>query len=279
MPDRFLQRGDKGRRVRLLQRRIKGREGVRVKREGGDWKIVRDDNGEAIGVKIDPGPIDGDFGEKTEEAVAQWEAMHGIDPDGKAGKRILRRLAPLRALSRIRRRRQAAKNLQIIPRARWNPAPPRGSIGRVAEPTSIFFDHCTEGSAVSPTASMDEEAARMKQIQNVAFSRGFLDISYSFVVFPSGGVWEGRGWDKSGAHTEGFNSTTYAIAACIPCAGEPVTQGILDGIVSVGRIGRKNGAMRATVDLKGHREVTTKPCPGDPIFNQNGKLQSRINAA
>jgi hypothetical protein len=36
--------------------------------------------------------------------------------------------------------------------------------------------------------------------------RQYCDIGYSFLIGGDGNVYEGRGWDRLGAHTEGFNS-------------------------------------------------------------------------
>ena len=46
----------------------------------------------------------------------------------------------------------------------------------------------------------------MRYLQQIAFSRGFADISYSYVIFRSGRVYEGRGFEVVGAHTLGHNA-------------------------------------------------------------------------
>ena len=39
----------------------------------------------------------------------------------------------------------------------------------------------------------------------VLFITGWDDIGYSFMIGGDGSVFEGRGWDRVGAHTYGFN--------------------------------------------------------------------------
>lgn len=44
----------------------------------------------------------------------------------------------------------------------------------------------------------------MRLIQNFHIeSKDFDDIGYNFLVTGNGDVYEGRGWDKQGAHTKG----------------------------------------------------------------------------
>jgi hypothetical protein len=37
-------------------------------------------------------------------------------------------------------------------------------------------------------------------------TNGWADIGYSFGVGEDGRIYEGRGWDRVGAHTSGYNS-------------------------------------------------------------------------
>lgn len=266
----MLRPGDKGLRVRVLQRRINGKEGVLL--DDALRPVLKD--GVRLGWRIDPGPVDGAYGDRTLRAVKSFELMHGLRPDGKAGAKVLRRLRVWDALKRIRRRR--ADRNQVISRERWGAAPARGPIGGVTEPTREHFAHCTVSRAMPETASIEEESAAMRGVQ--AFHqnvRGWFDVGYSFVVFPSGRKYEGRGWGRAGAHTEGRNSSAYATAAYIPCAGEPVSEALITGIVEIGRTGIRKGALARDVNYRGHRDVAAKSCPGDPIYDRLGEIERR----
>ena len=41
---------------------------------------------------------------------------------------------------------------------------------------------------------------------------GWDDIGYNFVIGGDGRVYEGRGWDRVGAHTKGWNSISVSFA-------------------------------------------------------------------
>lgn len=41
--------------------------------------------------------------------------------------------------------------------------------------------------------------------------KGWSDIGYNFLVGEDGNVYEGRGWDKQGAHSKPFNSKSIGI--------------------------------------------------------------------
>lgn len=268
MAESNLNKGDSGLKVRVLQRRLKGREGVKL-----DKKLnpIKDKNGDHKGWKIEL-KVDGQYGPATERAVKSFEYMHGIHPDGTAGKQVLRKLNVGKALRRARKR--SADRGKIYSRERWGAKPPHAGIGGVVEPTSMHFLHCTVAHEPGPKATIAEECAEMRNLQNIAFGRGFSDISYSFVVFQSGRVYEGRGWDRAGAHTEGYNSITYATAAAIGCTGQAkVTDALLSGMASVIRQGIKNGSIKKDVTVRGHREVAPKSCPGQYIYDNRGKIK------
>lgn len=57
----------------------------------------------------------------------------------------------------------------------------------------------------------DETCVRyVRSIQNFHLDeRKWADIGYHFLVGENGKVYEGRGWDRQGAHAPGFNNDAY----------------------------------------------------------------------
>ena len=51
---------------------------------------------------------------------------------------------------------------------------------------------------------------RVKEIQDFhQLNRSYVDIGYHFLVGENGKVYEGRGWDRQGAHSTGWNNDAY----------------------------------------------------------------------
>ena len=149
----------------------------------------------------------------------------------------------------------------MFSRSAWGAMSPRGrakmgSVGQV-------WVHHTAGP--SPTAP-DAEAAEMRAIQRFHMgTKQWSDIAYSFVVFPSGRVYEGRGWGVVGAHTENWNSRSYGICfagnfetlvptdEALAAAGALIRHGLDAGHITGYRIG-------------GHRDTKATVCPGKNLY-------------
>lgn len=48
-------------------------------------------------------------------------------------------------------------------------------------------------------------------IHNAHLAKGWKGIAYNFYIRTDGTIYEGRGWDKEGGHTEGYNSNSIGI--------------------------------------------------------------------
>ncbi len=100
----------------------------------------------------------------------------------------------------------------------------------------------------------------MQQLQTIAFSRDFSDISYSYVVMPSGRVYAGRGAEILGAHTLGHNE---AIGICL--AGNystiPPTKAQVRAVAKLRQ--RLKFRFGSRLKMIAHRDVYATSCPGD----------------
>lgn len=66
--------------------------------------------------------------------------------------------------------------------------------------------HHTADSGVPATATVEQEHEYLRRIE--AFhvkTRGYKAIGYNYLIFPSGRCYEGRGFEKHGAHTMNHN--------------------------------------------------------------------------
>lgn len=126
----------------------------------------------------------------------------------------------------------------------------------------------------SDTYTVDEAIAYMRQLQHARPDLG-PDVPYSFVVFEgaAGGdsiVAEGRGFGRTGAHTEGLNSTRYGVAHAGNSSTRPVTDGVLDGYRWVGRQLHNPTGAQATI---GHRDTKSTECPGHSLYAALPQIQ------
>lgn len=163
--------------------------------------------------------------------------------------------------------------MEIVTRQQWGAAPPKSPSGRIAGPVSKVFIHHT----VTPSGPAESERQLMKQLQNIGFSRGFSDISYSYLVFPTGRVYEGRGFGKVGAHTKGHNSTSYGISLVGNYETEPMTDVQVEAVRQMIAEGRRLGFITAEPEIKGHREVGQTACPGRHAFARIAELRAGSN--
>ena len=145
--------------------------------------------------------------------------------------------------------------MKIITRNQWNALSPLDPPRKMVSTADGIFVHHTVSAAPVKT---DTERAEMRNLQHIAFSRGFNDISYSFIVFPSGRIYEGRGLHIEGAHTLGYNDSAYGIAA----AGNYETSRPTNAMLEAFRWLRRDYLALKTRPLRPHSNVYPTACPG-----------------
>lgn len=97
-------------------------------------------------------------------------------------------------------------------------------------------------------------------------SRQWDDIAYNFLVGGDGAVYEGRGWDKEGAHTKGYNKRSICIAfigtfnKILP----PLRQ--LSATKMLIEQGIKENKLHPNYKLFGHRQLIPSESPGKALF-------------
>lgn len=159
--------------------------------------------------------------------------------------------------------------MNIITAEEWGSKVKPSAFANIA-PTSLMFRHHT----VTKPEQHSSEAAHMRFIEQVALGRGFKGISYSHLIFNSGNIYEGRGWLKMGAHTEGYNSRAHA--ACF--AGNFDEVELSDQAIMAYQWlvweGKRVGALQKTLEQKEHDEVKATACPGNNVEKWSARLES-----
>lgn len=161
---------------------------------------------------------------------------------------------------------ESAVSAAIVSRKDWGAKPPKGTRQKMVMPAAGTWIHHTVTSGQPRTKT--QEKAHMRELQQIAFSRGFSDISYNFVIFESGRVYKGRGWGIVGAHTEGSNSIAHAFCFVGNYETQKPTPASLESAGQLHRQGIKAGHIRKGGFIKGHREApgAATACPGKNLF-------------
>lgn len=182
------------------------------------------------------------------------QRKYGLEQDGIVGPKTWE------VLNKAATKPKPAKPLTIYSRETWKAKPPKARQKCDWDVYTTSRLHHTVTPApkpgLTPKALIAAERAAMRQLQDIAFARGFSDISYSYIVFPSGHVYEGRGFEVLGAHTIGHNADV-GIALVGNYENDKVTPA---QEAAVKKLRRKIAVNRGS--LVAHCKTYSTSCPG-----------------
>lgn len=157
--------------------------------------------------------------------------------------------------------------MRIHSRAEWGAKPPKSRLTKMRLPVGEVWLH----HSVTPVTDDPYRDARF--IQQVAFGRGFADISYSYLFHPNGTVLEGRGL-YVGAHTAGRNSISLGFCLIGNYDTTVPTAGQIDGVRWCAHHLIEQKALRpGTYPTGGHRNLQSTACPGAHAFQRLGEFR------
>lgn len=152
----------------------------------------------------------------------------------------------------------------MISRSMWTTRPKVGH--ELKGPLGLIVIHHSYRPDLPATADKSQEIRALQSMDEFhRESQGWAGLGYSFCVFQSGNVYEGRGWLRTGAHTEGQNSKAHGI--CLVMDGslhEPSAQA-LEAIRRLIREGINIGAVKPDYDVQPHDKYKRKVCPGNLV--------------
>lgn len=169
---------------------------------------------------------DGIFGKLTEEAVKEFQAKNGLEPDGVVGPKTWALIQGDPVLKKSTR-----------------------SINEI-------IVHCTASYEGNP---MTVEQIRRMHIRE----RGWSDIGYHYVVYLDGTVHNGRDVNVTGAHCTGHNTHSIGVVYVGGLAknGQPKdtrTAAQKEGLL---KLLRQLKGLYPKATIHGHREYAIKACP------------------
>jgi peptidoglycan hydrolase-like protein with peptidoglycan-binding domain len=100
--------------------------------------------------------------------------------------------------------------MKIYTRSEWSAAHPAGA-GPAAKPATTLWLHHTAGKSGAVSATVEQDCALLRELEQIGQSRFGRGISYTFVITRSGRIFEGTGPGREGSHTRGLNRTGAAI--------------------------------------------------------------------
>lgn len=158
-----------------------------------------------------------------------------------------------------------------------------------SERTEIFIHHTVViDSDPTPNTweTLDEAASKMRQLQKIRPDLG-RDVPYSFVAFcmadGSLALGEGRGLDRSGAHSVGHNRSAFGISFQGNFEAGPLPADFDRQLGALGDWLRELREERGYVNLGnrrpadrqvfGHRDIKQTVCPGSLLFDRLGLIR------
>lgn len=152
----------------------------------------------------------------------------------------------------------------IVSREEWG-ARPSKEISYMGTPVEVVFIHHT---AMKDCQTMEECIEEVKIIQNFHMdNRGWDDIGYNFLIGEDGNVYEGRAWDRIGAHTLGWNDVAVAFSIMGDFRNKLPKASTLHALKTMIDLGVKLGKIARDYKLYGHRNVRDTECPGDVLYD------------
>jgi hypothetical protein len=172
----------------------------------------------------------------------------------------------------IARERQLLKDqgLDIIYRETWGAVESYTSTREVHTPVQGFFLHISV--TIDHGNLIGNEHADMRTIERIGEERFGIGFPYNAAIFDTGRLYEGQPLTRRGAHTvndedkpgfvEPLNEWYRAI--CLPqMVEDDVTDAQVHQIAKWAAAQIRAGYARREATWNGHRDVSTKSCPGD----------------
>lgn len=164
--------------------------------------------------------------------------------------------------------------VDVRTRAEWGATGPRNSYSMKLPALGAHVHHTVmlvidRDGNLDPTDDADDDMRRIES------ARPDLRVfPYSYCFHPSGIVAEGSG-TRVGAHTAGFNSTSFGmsfmgnLSVSDPTSAsiESVSQLLADKVLA--------GEMVPDFYLKGHRDRKATECPGNNLYELLGAIKNR----
>ncbi|XP_020296957.1 peptidoglycan-recognition protein SC2-like [Pseudomyrmex gracilis] len=153
----------------------------------------------------------------------------------------------------------------IISRAQWGARAPKSSVPSLKLiPAPFVIIHHSTGSSCQTRAAC---VSKVKSFQNYHMdNRQWADIGYNFLVGEDGNVYEGRGWNKKGAHSVPYNSKSIGICIIGDYSNRTPNQAAIQAVQNLIAYGVSTNKIKNNYVLYGHRQTWQTACPGNTLY-------------
>lgn len=150
--------------------------------------------------------------------------------------------------------------MKIRSRRSWRAGRSTATVQRLGTGSIPIIHHTASAYGITKQSSVRDEVAVLQNIQAFHRSKGWSDIAYSHLIFPSGRIYTGRGWYRIPAGAIGYNTGNWH-----PClvgnfeVDQPTDEALRSLRSLVRRFRRRTGSKRKAL---GHYQVNPTSCPG-----------------
>ncbi len=166
--------------------------------------------------------------------------------------------------------------MRLVGRHQWGAA--FGNGDPLPGAVALVVIHHTATADLPPNASQEVESQAVRSIESdhsepPPKGNGWNGIGYNHLVFPSGRVYEGRGWRRVGAHTEDHNSKSVGIAFVMNAQANQPTPPAMQAVRDLIAFGLVAKHIAEPFEIKGHRDFKATKCPGDLLYPRIQELR------
>lgn len=150
--------------------------------------------------------------------------------------------------------------MHIYTRRSWGAGSLAGARHRIGRNSRLVVHHTASSYGATAKSTRAEEKVILRAIQKQHRSQGWIDIGYSFVIFPSGRIYTCRGWYRVPAAAVGFNTSHIHVSLVGNFEIGHTTKAAQQTLKKFARRFRsKTGNRRPAL---GHHQVGATACPG-----------------
>lgn len=154
--------------------------------------------------------------------------------------------------------------LPMITREQWGAKPPKHIEPLKLPVPYVIIHHTYIPDVCNTTEQCIKSMQSMQRFHQV--ERKWDDIGYNFAVGGDGNIYEGRGWDRIGAHARSWNNKSIGIVLIGDYTDKNPSSIMQKRAHEIIAFGVSNDYIDKGYTLYGHRQVGNTECPGNMFF-------------